>query len=161
MANIEFKTQFPDWKVKRKDLERELLKAAGESFNLIVEDNVRRIRGSVDQEGNAQKQNAPATKARKLKKRGHTIPLRDKDVLSDKTKWRIGQVPFNIARSNLRQAFSNLSLTLPINVPKKREDIIPYLNRLGYRPPIGVSTAILKQTRDRFEAAFARAFRGR
>ena len=161
MANIEFKTQFPDWKAKRKDLERELLKAAGESFVLIVTDNTNRMKASIDQEGNAQKQNSPPTKARKLKKRGHTVPLRDKDILSDKTKWRINQIDFNVARSKLKQAFSNLSYTLRINVPKAREKIIPYLNRLGYRPPIGVSTAILKQTRDRFEAAFARAFRGR
>ena len=101
---------------------RELLdaarKAIHETAKQVPIDQARRISMRLTPSGEAQKANTPKVAKAKMKRLGHSIPLRDQGVLATPSKYTIK-----------KQGPSNYKISLPAS----RVQVLQYLRRLDYK----------------------------
>lgn len=93
-------------------------------------------------DGSRQKQNAPATRLQKQRRRGHSIPLVDSGRLSTPSAWR---------KTKKRKEHG-------LAPPADRERILSYLEDMGYKVD-GLPPGFMKDYKNRLEAELLEAER--
>jgi hypothetical protein len=115
-TNIRGRTNWRAVQKRYAYLRRQRLRDVGDT---ITADYQKRAWAGIDIFGNAQKPNKPATRIRKMARRGHATPLIDEWVLYKANLWRIRVT----------------DKTMTIAAPANRSDVVGHLISMGYRPP--------------------------
>lgn len=144
----------PDWIFKAKRFSDAvgglLLRAAIE----FIQHNTSMIQQGLTALGTPQKPNSNQRRAKKLKERGHDIPLRWDDVLSDPSEWLINGVPAQqfagsfgarLGRLGAARTVSRVSSPVQfivVQVPVGRDAVVGELELLGYAVPFSMTPQV-------------------
>lgn len=129
----------PDLNAAYRIIREELGRGLVDTGRFVVKVATDAIKAQVDLDGSPQRLNAPGWAAFKKQQRGHTVPLRFDDVLSNPTRYRINGAPA-MSQHNPPQ---NLQVT--VELPANRVDVVRKLLTEFtpiYRVPWGVNAKI-------------------